>query len=243
MTTTGRVVGVLGGMGPDATVDFMSKVVACTPAKHDHDHIRMLVNHNPQVPDRQIDTDEQRKAVRATLADMAQGLQDAGAEFLVMPCNTAHGFLDDVYERVDIPFLNIVTETVHAIRRAYPDASAVGVMATDACLNAELYQSAIRDAGMSVIVPSADVQTLLMELISRIKCGDQSSDVADEMARCANSLVQLGAQVIAGGCTEIPLVLNAENLSVPFVSSTDVLAERTVALGLNQEPLANQLRS
>ena len=237
MTDTKRIVGVLGGMGPDATLDFMSKVVSLTPAKRDQDHIQMLVNHNPTVPDRQIDTPEQRQAVEEALADMALGLEKAGAEFLVMPCNTAHGFLAMALERISIPFLHIVRETVSAVREADQDVACVGILAANACLDAGMYQDELHKAGLRVLKPSANEQADVMQLIYRIKSGDQGSGVAHEMENRANSLIQRGADVIIGGCTEVPLVLTDSGLSVPFLSSTTVLAERTIAICSRAAPL------
>lgn len=232
-----KTAGVLGGMGPYATIDFMAKVISLTPADSDQDHARMLVNHNPKVPDRQIDTDEQRLAVRETLAEMALLLEAAGADFLVMPCNTAHAFNDLAVEKISIPFVNIVTETVAAIRDLEPEAMSVGVLATDACLKANLYQSAIHDAGLSVQLPSHREQEAVMQLVFRIKSGDQGGDVAHEMSSIANSLIQRGVDILIAGCTEIPLVISAERMTVPVISSTDVLAERTVAICLGHSPL------
>ncbi len=232
-----KIAGVLGGMGPYATVDFMSRVISLTPADSDQDHARMLVDHNPKTPDRQIDTNEQRQAIREMLAAMAKGLEAAGADFLVMPCNTAHGFYDLAVEKTSIPFLNIITETVAAIRELEPDAMSVGILATDACLQDKLYQTAIHDAGMSVLLPSAGEQEAVMKLVFKIKSGDQGSDVAHEMSNIANSLIQRGADVLIAGCTEIPLVLSPERMTVPCISSTEVLAERTAAICLGNSPL------
>ena len=236
-TDNRQVAGVLGGMGPYATIDFMAKVVEMTPGDADQDHVQLIVNHNPTVPDRQIDTDEQRLAVQKALTDMAQGLETAGSDFLVMPCNTAHDFLHQLLGVINIPFLHIVTETIAAIRSLEPNAGVIGILATDACLNAQLYQSAIHDAGMRVLLPAVSEQASIMQMILRIKSGDQASDVAHEMTNRANSLIQQGADVVVGGCTEIPLVISGERLTVPFVSSTDVLAERTVSICLGNSPL------
>lgn len=232
-----RVAGVLGGMGPDATVDFMSKVLSMTPAEKDQDHVRMLVDQNPAIPDRKVKGDAQRAVVEAVLAEMALGLEAAGADFLVMPCNTAHAFLSATLQQISIPFVHIVNETVQAIREAEPEARSVGLLAIDTCLDANLYQPAIHAAGMSVLQLSVSEQAAMMQLIFRIKRGDQSLDVSHEMINLANSLIQQGADVIIAGCTEIPLVISAERLTVPFISSTDVLAEHTVAICLGQSPL------
>jgi len=232
-----KIVGVLGGMGPDATVDFMSKVIALTPASTDQDHVRMLIDHNPKVPDRQREGGRQQQIVAEVLAKMAAGLEASGADFLVMPCNTSHAFLGQVLSEVSVPFVSIIDETVLFVGEAEPDASSVGILATDACLEAGLYQSALQDAGFSVLLPATDEQASVMQLISRIKSGDQGADVSHEMIKLANSLIQRGAGVVIAGCTEIPLVVSAEKLNVPFISSTDVLASVTVALCLGQSSL------
>jgi aspartate racemase len=235
--TDTKIAGILGGMGPDATVDFMTKVISLTPADTDQDHARMLVNHNPKVPDRQINSEAQVLAVREMLAEMALMLEAAGADFLVMPCNTAHGFYDLAVEKTSIPFLNIVSETVAAIPDYDQEAASIGVLATNACLKAELYQSAIHSAGMIVLLPSQSEQTALMNLIFRIKGGDQSSEVAHEMTNIANALIQRGADVLIAGCTEISLVISVEGMTVPYISSVDVLAERTMAICTGRSPL------
>ena len=233
-------VGVLGGMGPDATVDFMSSVIRLTPADGDRDHVPMIVEQNPHVPDRQGATPEQAAAINNELAEMALRLQTAGADFLVMPCNTAHGFIDSLLERIEVPFVHIVDETVAAIRRIDDEANNIGLMATDACLESKLYQDALHSAGMHVLLPSTSEQQTLMELVFRIKAGEQSQALATEMHNRANSLVQQGADVIVGGCTEIPLVVDALQLSVPFLSSTAILAEQTVKYSLGELALPGQ---
>ncbi|HEX9852671.1 MAG TPA: amino acid racemase [Woeseiaceae bacterium] len=227
-----KTVGVLGGMGPEATVDFMASVIALTPAGRDQDHIRMLVDHNPGVPDRQAAMRGDRSAVSRVLGEMALKLEAAGADFLVMPCNTAHVFLPEVLPKLNVPFIHIVAEAVAEIAGTQPNARQVGVMATNACIEAGVYQSAIRASGRDSILPPADRQQELMALILRIKRGDKSSEVRLAMRGIARGLVDRGAEVIIAGCTEIPLVLGHDDLDVPFVSSTEVLARRTVAMAI-----------
>jgi aspartate racemase len=225
-----KTVGVLGGMGPDATVDFMSAVIALTPAGKDQDHIHMIVDQNPAVPDRQAAMKGDRSVVSKVLGDMALRLEAAGAEFLVMPCNTAHAFLPEVLPKLHVPFIHIVNETVAEIANTQPTAQQVGVMATSACIEADVYQSAIFATGRRSILPTAERQQELMSLILRIKRGDKGKAVKQAMRAIAIDLVQRGAQVIIAGCTEIPLVLGKDELDVPFISSTEVLARRTVAM-------------
>lgn len=230
-------IGVLGGMGPQATVDFMAEVIRRTPASRDQDHLRVLVDSNPHVPDRQAAMRGDSSAVRRVLRDMAEGLERQGAHFLVMPCNTAHAFIDDAIAATTIPFLSIIDVTVDAVRASAADAERVGLLATDACIEAGTYQNVAAGARLEIVVPDPSDQAECMELISAVKAGDTAPAVRSRMAALAARLVDRGTDALIAGCTEIPLILEADAVSVPLVSSTDVLAERAVAVALGQRPL------
>ena len=167
----GLTVGVLGGMGPDATVDFMTHVIAMTPAGRDQDHVRMLVDSNPQVPDRQEAMRGDPGPVRDALAAMARGLEAGGARFLVMPCNTAHAFIDDAVAAVSIPFVSIIDVTIASIVETLPQARRIGLLATDACLASGVYQRATAPANLELMLPDAAAQADCMALIFRVKGG------------------------------------------------------------------------
>ena len=224
-----KIVGVLGGMGPDATADFMSRVIRATPAEKDQDHLRMLVDNNPHVPNRQEALLRGGEDPGPTLAAMARGLEAAGADFLVMPCNTAHAFLHAITEAVDIPLVSIIDATVDACG----DAGMIGVLATDGCIASGVFQEALADRGRVAVLPDDVEMDALMSLIRRIKAGDTDPDVVAGMRAIAEALAVRGAEVIVAGCTEIPLVLDQGMLDVPLVSSTDALARATVAFALS----------
>ncbi|MDH3372622.1 MAG: amino acid racemase [Gammaproteobacteria bacterium] len=240
MTRTAKIVGVLGGMGPDATVDFLAKVIALTPAEKDQDHVRMLVDHNPKVPNRQAAILSNGEDPGPALAIMAQGLQEAGADFLVVPCNTAYVFQDAMTTATTIPLISIIDVTIEAISVHCPGASKVGVLATDGCLRTGIYQVALANAGVEAILPSDEELQELMHLLNGIKGGVQDDEVALAMRQLANALVDRGAQAIIAGCTEIPLVLDATMVTVPLVSSTDALAQKTVQLARGEIPLPGE---
>jgi len=221
------IVGVLGGMGPDATVDFMSTVISLTEADKDQDHVHMIVDHNPHVPDRQAALLGDGCAVSDALVVMAKRLEAAGADFLVMPCNTAQAFAQKAAAAVEIPFLDIVEETVGAIESGI---NRVGLLATTACLRAGMYQPALKASGRSCVLPTDAEQDRLMQLVFLVKSADQGDVVCQEMLDLAHGLVKRGAQAVVAGCTEIPLVLRQEALEVALISSTQVLAARTVEL-------------
>ncbi|MFO7552031.1 MAG: amino acid racemase [Haliea sp.] len=223
-------VGVLGGMGPEATVDFMARVLAATPARVDQEHIRMLVDHNPGIPDRHAAIAGTGPDIGPELAAMARGLEAAGADFLVMVCNTAHAYTEAIRTAVSIPFVSIVDVVMAAV--AEHPAAAVGIMAADGCLQAGLYQRALAAAGREALLWTAAEQQRFMTLLWRIKAGERGPEVRAGLQALAASLEFAGAELLLAGCTEIPLVLEQGDTGVKLLSSTDLLVRHTVALAL-----------
>jgi aspartate racemase len=240
MSSVGKIAGVLGGMGPDATVDFMTKVIALTPADKDQDHIHMLVDHNPGVPNRQTAILDDGEDPGPAMAAMARRLETAGADFLVIPCNTAYAFQASILEAVSVPLISIIDETILAVAERSPDVSEVGLLATNGCLEAGVYQQAFVNRGLTPVLPDNAELDALMGLINKIKAGDQNHTIATAMCDLANELVDRGAQAIVAGCTEIPLVLEGSMLTVPLISSTDTLAEKTVQLARGELSLPDR---
>jgi aspartate racemase len=231
-------VGVLGGMGPEATVDFMAKVIAFTPAEKDQDHVHMLVDNNPRVPNRQAAILADGEDPGPELAAMAARLEASGADFLVIPCNTAYVFRDAVTKTISIPLISIIDVTMAAVVGS--GAAKVGILATEGCLVAGLYQEALAEASLELIAPTDNELATFTNLIQRIKVGDQGDEVAASMRLLATALVDRGAEAIIVGCTEIPLVLTESMLDVPLISSTDALARETVMLARGEKPLPDK---
>jgi aspartate racemase len=227
------LVGVLGGMGPEATVDFMSKVIALTPGEDDQDHVRLLVDQNPHVPNRQKALLRGGESPGPVLADMARRLEAGGCDFLVMPCNTAHAFQEDIRSAVNIPFVSIIDATLDAALGA----KCVGIMATTACVQANVYQPALESRGMRYLLPDDDEIDELTRLSFEIKSGNKSGEIKAAVLGFAAALIDQGANAIVSGCTEYPLVLGAGDLAVPLLSSTDELAKTTIALARGETPL------
>ena len=227
-----RIPGVLGGLGPEASVDFMSRVLAATNADSDQQHIRMLIDHNPTVPNRHAAIAGDAPSVAPQLIAMAQGLEQSGADFLVMVCNTAHAYSDEIQSSVSIPFISIIDVTVAAI--ADQPGSRVGVMAASGCLQANLYQDALQAAGHEAICWDEQALEQFMALVYRIKAGQRSPEITSSMQRLAAVLEFDGADILIAGCTEIPLVLNAGGSASPMLSSTDLLVAKTIELARGQ---------
>ncbi|ALL13907.1 aspartate/glutamate racemase family protein [Caulobacter henricii] len=215
-----KTLGVLGGMGPAATLDFLAKLQAATPVRREQDHLRVLVDINPKVPDRNVgDADP-----GPVLAAMAAGLRDGGAEVLAIACNTAHAFADQV-RASGLPLIDMLEVAGQAARAA--GAVKVGVLGTGLALG--LYRDRLSTQGLEVITPDDHEQIEFMALLYRIKSGDLEPASREAMAALAHRLIGKGAQVIIAGCTEVPLVLSSEDLAVPLIDATDALAVACVA--------------
>ena len=217
-------VGVLGGMGPAATTQFISRVQALSHARSDQDHLRLIVDCNPHVPDRNA-AGAGGASPAQVLAQMARGLETAGAQMLVMPCNAAHAYASDIAAAVSIPFLNLIDAVAD---EASAGGEAVGLLAADACLQAGLYQDAFARRGAELILPSEAEEARFMTLLYQIKAGDTGAAVRRAMADLAENLIARGARGVIAGCTEVPLVLSPADLPVPLADSIEILAARTV---------------
>jgi len=244
---TRLTVGVLGGLGPEATLDFFAKVLRHTPARTDQEHLHLLIDVDPSVANRNDAVAGRGPSPAPQLAAMAQRLEGAGADFLVMVCNAAHAFQDAILEATTVPFVSIIEETADATLARVPAARSVGVLAAEGALDAGLYQRAFAERGVGALVPEGDDRALFMELMYAIKGGDKGDDVRRGMVRLARRLHEAGAAALVAGCTEVPLVLQPESLeaaglTMPLVNSTDVLVEATVAIARRQRPLPERPR-
>lgn len=233
--STRKTVGVLGGMGPDATVDFFAKLVAASHAERDQDHLRVVIDNDPSVPDRTAAVLGRGPSPAPRLAAMARGLVAQGAEVLVMPCNAAHAFVNAVREGAgDVPFIDLIETTVTATLTRHPSVLRVGLLATDATIAAHLYENAYATAGVEALVPNPEDQKRVMAAIYEIKRGRQDRATSATLQDVATALVRAGAGAIVAACTEVPLALRdpdvvVDGRRVPLIASTDELVARTVA--------------
>ena len=223
-------IGVIGGMGPAATADYFSKLIAATGAKRDQDHLCILIDNNPRVPDRNAAISGRGPSPGPALAASAAGLERMGAGVITIACNTAHAFEDEIKAAIGVPFLSMIEATVDASLAS--GAERVGVLAADGCRRAQLYQRAYAARGVEALMLSDEAQGAFMQLIYRIKAGDIGMETRNAMKAHAIHLNARGAQAIVAACTEVPLALDADELAVPLINSTDALVARAVACAL-----------
>ncbi|MFL5296874.1 MAG: aspartate/glutamate racemase family protein [Phenylobacterium sp.] len=221
------VLGVLGGMGPAATLDFLKNLQAFTPAKGDADHIRVLMDLNPKVPDRNLTS----SAAGVVLAEMAGALAGAGAQVLAMPCNTAHAHADLIQRASGLPLIDLIGEGAKAAREG--GARRVGVLGTKGALR--LYREYLAAQAMGLVSLTPERQEEFMATIYKIKAG-KLEEARREMIGYAADLVAGGAEAVIAGCTEAPLVMGPSDLKVEFIDPGELLARRCVAVCLGLEP-------
>ena len=201
-------IGVVGGVGPLATVDFMEKVVKLTEARRDQDHIKMIVEQNPQIPDRTEHLLHQGTDPTIALFATCKKLEAAEADLIAIPCNTAHAFVERMQSHLRIPVLDMLDETMAQVASRYGGRQ-VGLLATSGTVESGVYAAAAKRAGVEIMLPDAAHQALVMESIygaSGVKAGFTEGRCRDELRIAINHLAQRGAAVILLGCTELPLL-------------------------------------
>lgn len=223
-----KIVGILGGMGPDATVDLFQKILRSTPAERDQDHLRILIDCNSKIPDRNEAALCRGEDPFPYLRDSAVGLEKAGAHLIAIPCNAAHCWHAEIQNCVRIPVLHIMEAAADHLAERYPEVRHVGLLAATVTVGRGLYQRALERSGIGSIVPADDSQARVMEVIRAVKAGRWEEDVRRLIREQGEKLAAQGAQAVIAGCTEIPIVLQDGELSVPVVDATLALALRAV---------------
>lgn len=224
-----KIVGIIGGMGPEATVDLMARIIKATPASDDIDHIRLVVDNNPKVPSRiKALIEKTGENPLPCLQNMARKLEDWGVDFLVIPCNTAHFYYPGIQESVDIPVLNMINLAVEAVISETPDLRTVGVLASTAVLDLKLYENCFTKNGVRLISPSDSLQREVMGAIRTIKTSSYGREVVTATQAAADDMVQRGAGALLLACTELSIIAHQLKTSVTCHDAAQILAEAVV---------------
>ncbi len=222
------IVGILGGMGPAATADFYTKIIAATSATRDQDHLHVVIWADPSVPDRTDALLHGGADPMPLLLRGARALAADGADLIAIPCNTAHAFLTVLARDVPVPFLDMMEETAAMVEIRYPRVERVGLLATTGTITVGLYQRAFATHHVEVAVPDDAHQQQVMTAIHRVKAGDTGADVTALVGAAATYLIGQGARLLIAGCTELPLVFTEGDAPVPVIDPTAVLAAAVV---------------
>ncbi len=214
---TEKVLGILGGMGPAATAHFYQQLVAATPAQTDQDHPRVVIISDPTIPDRTkyllgSGPDPWPKLVRAAVS-----LRSAGAGLIVMPCNTASVFIDRLSDHVAVPFVDWIGAAAEEFQGQH---SPVGIMATSGTIQTGLYQEALETRNLEHRAPSQSAQRLVMDAIygpDGLKTtGRSNASSREKLVAVASALKEAGAKSLVLGCTELPVIMAADDPGWPL---------------------------
>ncbi|GAG74607.1 unnamed protein product [marine sediment metagenome] len=223
-----KIIGILGGMGPEATIDLFYKIIKFTPAEKDQDHLRIIIDNNPKIPDRTAAILGKGKDPLPALQETARNLEKAGADFIIIPCNTAHYFLSSIQKSVKIPILNMIEETAKETQKKNSSIKKVGLLASIGTYKTKIYHQHFKKYNIEVISPEENDKEELMKIIYEVKAGDLSEGIKISILKIAQKLIDKGSEALIAGCTEIPLILKEGDISVPLIDPTQVLAKVAV---------------
>jgi aspartate racemase len=224
-----KIIGILGGMGPEATADLYMRIIRATLVEKDQDHHR-IIDSNAKIPDRTPAILGTGPSPLPLMLETGLNLQRAGADFIIMPCNTAHYFHSQLQAGLDVPVLHMIRLSAEETKRSHPDVRNAGLLATDGTLASRLYHESYGEQYIEIVAPTEEAQRDVMDAIYRhIKRGDLETG-GKMLHQAAHTLMDGGAEAVICGCTEVSLVLHDGDLAVPVVDPLQVLAKKAVEL-------------
>ena len=230
--TRRRLVGVLGGMGPAATIDFMAKVIAATPATLDQDHVPLLVYQATQIPDRPGAIRDGTDAPFEPMLKAMRVLEQGGAETIVIACNTAHYWYDRLASASRVPMIHIADAVLQAVDAKGGPIGRIALLATRATIATGIYDR-LKEATGELLIPEDAVQMLLDQAIAAVKRHDLAA-AGRIAADAADRLVVGGADRLLLACTELPIAFAGSAQAGRLIDATEALARSCVAASLER---------
>jgi len=224
---TFKKIGVIGGMGPEATALFMKRIISLTDARDDQDHVPLVVDMNPQIPSRLAALlDDGDISPVPTLAGMVKNLEKMGASALAMPCNTAHHYADEFMAGSNIPLLNMVELSAERISKLGIKDCRVGMLASPATDRFGIFQNIFDRYGLKAVFP--ENEDAVLSVIRRIKSEGVSPDLEGALATFVTELDSRGTNCLLIGCSEFSILAPMVTSHLPMFDSVDVLARAVV---------------
>lgn len=223
-----KKLGVIGGMGPEATQFFYARLIARTKANKDQEHIDTIILSHATMPDRTraIITGQKMDFLQAISKD-AKNLEMLGVSNIAIPCNTSHYFFDDIQKATKVPIINMVEESVRYVTEEFPKVKKVGIMGTDGTIHAGTYYRACEKRGIISAAPrgerQADVMSLIYDDIKGGKKGDRNKFI-----RAYDDLMEQGCDAVILACTEISVFKENYQVPVNCIDAMDVLVKESI---------------
>ncbi|MGL4796778.1 MAG: aspartate/glutamate racemase family protein [Paraclostridium sp.] len=222
-----KKVGILGGMGPLATVDLFNKIVIMTNANCDNDHIHILIDNNTEIPDRTSFILGDGEDPTPELIKSATTLESMGADFIVIPCNTAHHFYKFVQDSVSIPVINMIEETAKFIVNMNLNSNKVGLISTTGTIFSGVYDTMFKKYNLEIVKPDTKGQQVIMDLIYGVKEGNTDFDL-NSIYKVLENLSDSGCSYVILGCTELPVAFQTLDIKGDFIDPTRILAQAAI---------------
>lgn len=223
-----KILGIIGGMGPEATAQLYMKMIKATKVKRDQDHFRIIIDSNPKIPDRTKAILGLGESPVPYIIETAKNLEKMGVDIACIPCMTSHYFFDEIQAGVEMKIMNAFEELNNYLQKNFEGIVKIGVLATTGTRNTKIFEKYLKD--MEIIYPDERFQSdYVMEAIygegTGIKSGVTEGRPVELLIEAGNNVIEKGAEVVILGCTEIGLVLKKDSLSKPSVDPMDVMAE------------------
>lgn len=222
-----KVVGIIGGMGPAATAMLFQKLIDYTDAKSDAEHMRIVIDNNPGIPDRTTAILNGEDTPAKYIVESGKHLENCGAQLLLIPCNTSHYFYEQIQQKLDVTVVNMIAETAKiCVQKGY---TKVGVLATTGTCSTHTYDRELQKFGIEAVYPNEAGQEKVMEIIyDQVKAGKKiDATIIDQTLK---EMTAKGAQAFILGCTELPFAIKNGDFGYHFLDSLDILAKRAVEL-------------
>jgi len=222
-----KIIGVIGGMGPEATLDLFYKIIKNTKAKKDQDHIHLIIDNYPQIPDRTSYILGNGENPLPYILKSAKMLESLGADAICMPCNTSHVFEEEIKKTVKVPFISIIKSVIDELKENYSNLKKVGLIATKGTLVTKIYEKRLKNEGFIFLDIKDELEERIMEIIYSVKSGVVEEN-KEKLTSVINDFIKMGVDVIIAGCTEIPLILPFIDNKIPIIDSTLSLAKKVI---------------
>ncbi|TYB30237.1 MAG: amino acid racemase [Candidatus Mcinerneyibacterium aminivorans] len=230
-----KILGIIGGMGSIASSDFLKELMEESPAQNDQEYIEVLLHNNSKIPDRTEAILHNGESPVIELKRSANILENAGADYILFECITAHHFAEEVIEELKTAnFLNMVDIAVDRIVEEFPDLNNIGILATTGAVSSGLWQKSLKKHNLnSVLMDKKIHEEEFMKSIydeKGIKNNYITDRNKDKMLKCVNNLKQKGAKAVIAGCTEVPLILKQKDIDIPLIDPPASMIEKIIEL-------------
>lgn len=231
-----KIVGILGGLGPESTIDLFAQIVKNTPVKIEQDHLRIIIDNNPQIPCRVKAITSVGPSPLEEMEKSIRNLEKCQVDMICLPCNLVHFFYDDLQKMTRIPIIHMLRECSKYISTSMPHLRKAGLLAATPTVETRLYHRFLKEVGIEVITPDQKAQKQIMDIIfgpRGVKMGYVTRHKAT-ILRMVEALLDSGAEAVIAGCTEIGLVMrDVKNL--PVIDPIQILAKVTIKMAASPQ--------